>query len=209
MNSFMIAGVFTGIYFLVSLYLCRRIRLDIRALTLGSIACALTLVLSMIYIPLPTGASIPCGAMLPLMVLALVYDPRLAIASGWVCGVLAALLLPTWQPVHVGQIFVEHMVCFSCLGYAGWFGRTHRWNILCGAVVASVLKITGHLVSGVLFFSQNAWSGWGAWGYSLMYNLTSNVPEAVLAIVLILMVPLAVLEKVSKGNFLRDTVPSL
>ena len=123
--------------------------------------------------------------------------------------ILAALLLPTWQPVHAGQIFMEHLVCFSCLGYAGIFGRENRRKALFGALIASGLKITGHLISGVLFFSQNAWNGWGAWGYSLVYNLTSNVPEAALSIVLLLMVPLAALEKASKGKFLRHTVPPL
>ena len=199
-TSVIITILFTGCYFLLSLFLCRGVRLNAKALALGSLACALTLVLSLIYIPLPTGSSITCGSMLPLMVLAIVYDSRLAILSGWVCGILALFFAPGWQLVHWGQFFVEHMVCFSCLGYAGLFGNGRRARILCGAALASVIKVIGHILSGVLFFSQNAWDGWGAWGYSLTYNLSSNVPESILSIVILILLPLSLLQKIAKGG---------
>lgn len=198
--SVIITILFTGIYFLWSLFSCRKVELTTKALVSGSLACALTLVLSLIYIPLPTGSSITCGSMLPLMVLAIVYDSRLAVISGWVCGILALLFAPGWQLVHWGQFFVEHMVCFSCLGYAGLFGNESRFQILCGALLASGIKVIGHTLSGVLFFSQNAWDGWGAWGYSLAYNLSSNVPESILSIVILLLLPLSLLEKAVRGG---------
>lgn len=198
--SSVITIIFTVAYLLVSLYLCRGLKLNVKAVTMGSLACALTMVLSLIYIPLPTGSSITCGSMLPMMILALVCDPRPAIVGGWVCGILAAFLLPGWQPVHWGQIFVEHLVCFSCLGYTGLFGGKSRIKVLCGAVFAAALKVIGHILSGVLFFSQNAWDGWGAWGYSLTYNLSSNVPESILSIALLFALPLSTLDKMLKGG---------
>lgn len=195
-----ITVVFTAAYLLFSLYLCRGVKLTTRGVTMTALACALTMVLSYIYIPLPTGASITCASMLPLMVLALVYDYRLAILGGWVCGVLAVFFAPGWQLVHWGQFFVEHMVCFSCLGYAGVWGGSSRLRVLAGSLLASVLKVTGHILSGVLFFSQNAWDGWGAWGYSLTYNLTSNIPECILSMAVLLVLPLGLLEKTIKGG---------
>ena len=89
------------------------------------------------------------------------------------------------------------MVCFSCLGYTAVFGTANRGRILAGALLASVLKILGHILSGVLFFSQNAWAGWGAWGYSLAYNLSSTVPECAISIVLLLLLPLGALRRVA------------
>ena len=172
-----ITVVFTAAYLLFSLYLCRGVKLTTRGVTMTALACALTMVLSYIYIPLPTGASITCASMLPLMVLAL-----------------------GWQLVHWGQFFVEHMVCFSCLGYAGVWGGSSRLRVLAGSLLASVLKVTGHILSGVLFFSQNAWDGWGAWGYSLTYNLTSNIPECILSMAVLLVLPLGLLEKTIKGG---------
>lgn len=195
MTALWIAGGFTAGYLAVTLWLCRGLRLDARSLCLGALACALTLVLSAVRIPLPTGSSITCGGMLPLMVLALVWDPRLAMVAGWVCGVLAMLFLPGWQPVHWAQVFVEHLVCFSSLGYAGILGTSPRWRVGCAAALAVLLKVAGHVLSGVVFFSQNAWDGWGAWGYSLAYNLSSHLTEGVISLVILLLLPLGVFRR--------------
>lgn len=97
------------------------------------------------------------------------------------------------------QIFVEQLVCFSCLGYTGVFGTDKRWKILCGGVLAIFIKFWAHVFSGVIFFSQNAWDGWGAWGYSLTYHLSSKIPEGVLSLVILMVLPLSVLKKAAKG----------
>ena len=118
MISPIITAVFAIGYLLITVWLCRGIKLNARALSLGGVICALTLVLASIRIPLPTGSNITCGSWIPLMLLALVYDCRLAMVTGWVCGILAMILIPGWQAVHWAQIFVQQLVCFSCLGYA-------------------------------------------------------------------------------------------
>ena len=128
MTSNVIAVVFALAYYSVTIWLCRGVRLDVRSLSFAAVVIALTLVLSSIMVPLPTGAAITAGSWIPLMVLALVYDFRLAFIAGWICGGLATIMVPAWQPVHWGQIFVEHLVCFSCLGYAGVFGNDRRYN---------------------------------------------------------------------------------
>ena len=180
MISLTITAVFAVVYLLATLGLCRGVKLDARALCLGGVVCALTLVLASIRVPLPTGSNITCGSWIPLMLLALVYDYRLSILAGWVCGLLAMILIPGWQAVHWAQIFVQQLVCFSCLGYAGIFGSEKRQKALCGMVLAVFLRCCGHVLSGVIFYSQNAWDGWGAWGYSLAYNLSSRLPEGIL-----------------------------
>lgn len=193
-------GILTAVYLAVTLWLCRGLRLNAKALALGGLACGLTLVLESIYIPLPTGSVITCGSWVPLMLIALVYDHRLAMVSGWVCGALAILLLPAWQPVHWGQVFVEHLVCLSCLGYTGIFGCRSRGRVLAGSLLAVFIKFWGHVFSGVIFFSQNAWDGWGAWGYSLTYHLSSKVPASILTLAILLVLPLQALRKAAKGG---------
>ena len=62
---------------------------------------------------------------------------------------------------------------FNTLGqYAGVFGRDKKWKVLCGVLLAIFLRFMGQMLSGVVFFSQNAWDGWGAWGYSITYHLS-------------------------------------
>jgi len=189
MISPIITAVFAIGYLLLTLWLCRGVKLNVRALCYGGVVCALTLVLAGIRIPLPTGSNITCGSWIPLMILALVYDYKLSIVTGWLCGILVMILLPGWETVHWAQIFVQQLVCFSCLGYAAVFGTDKKWKILCGATVAVVIRIIGHVLSGVIFYSQNAWDGWGAWGYSLAYNLSSRLPEGILSIVIVLLLP--------------------
>ena len=142
-----VAILFAVGYLLATVWLCRGIRLTARDLCLGGIVCAMTLVLATIRIPLPTGSNITCGSWIPLMLLALLYDYRLSMLSGWVCGILAMLL------------------------------------------------IFGHVISGVIFYSQNAWDGWGAWGYSLAFNLSSRLPEGILSILIVSVLPLTLMRR--------------
>ncbi len=183
------------LYYGVSIWLCRGLRFTARDLALGGLTCALTLVLASIMIPLPTGAVITCGSMLPLLLLSLLDDPRLAIVTGFLCGVLSMFLIPVWQPVHWAQLFVEHFICFSGLGYAGVFGTDKRSNMLFGMVVAIAIKFWGHVLSGVIFFATNAWDGWGAWAYSLTYHLTSKLPEGAATIAIVMLLPLSLLKR--------------
>ena len=110
------------------------------------------------------------------------------------------IMVPAWQPVHWGQIFVEHLVCFSCLGYAGVFGNEKRWQMLLGIVTAVVIKFLGHVISGVIFFSNNAWDGWGAWAYSLAYHVSSKIPEGIITAIIVMLLPLAAIRKLVSGR---------
>lgn len=200
MKTPILTAVFAISYLLITAFLCRKVKLNAKALALGGLTCALTLVLASIMLPLPTGAAITCGSWIPLMVLALAYDYRLACISGWVCGILAMILIPAWQPVHWAQVFVEQLVCFSCLGYAGIFGSNKRWKMLLGMILAIFIKFWGHVLSGIIFFSQNAWDGWGAWAYSLTYHISSKIPEGILTIVILMLLPMGTLRKALNKN---------
>lgn len=196
MNS-AIAIIFTSAYLLVTIFICRKIKIRTFDLCLCGIAIALTMVLESIRIPLPTGTTLPFASAVPLMLVALICNPQIAIIAGFVCAPLAMVLIPGWQPVHWAQFFVEHMVCFSCLGYAGIFGCEKRLNVLFGILIASALKIFGHIISGVVFFSQNAWDGWGAWGYSLAFNFSQNIPLCIMSGIVIFLLPLKTLKKIT------------
>lgn len=185
----MIAASFTIAYLGVTFYHCRNYRLQIKDLTMCAVACALTIILSFFYVPLPTGATVSVGTCIPIIVLAIVFDDRLAMIAGWVTGILCIFLVPTWQPVHWAQFFMEHMVCFSCLGYAGIFGSESKMKLFFGTAIAFVLKLTGHVMSGVVFYSTNAWNGWGAWGYSISYNASSWLPEIILSAIILYVLP--------------------
>ncbi|WP_288875977.1 energy-coupled thiamine transporter ThiT [uncultured Allobaculum sp.] len=190
-------------YFGISLWLVKDVKLTTSSISICAICIALTLILESIFIPLPTGAVITLCSPVPLLVLAICFDPKLAILSGWITGLLSIALLPTWQPVHWAQIFVEHLVCFSCLGYAGLFSAKTKLGILPGLLLAFAIKFMGHAASGVVFFSQNAWSGWGPWAYSMTYHLTSKVPLFLLCTLVMLALPLKTLEHLGKSKMVK------
>ena len=189
--------VFAVCYYAVALFLVRKTRFTTKSLCLCGIVIAMTIILDSIRIPLPTGATIALCSPVPLMMLASVTDYRHAIISGWVVGILVIFLIPIWYPVHWGQVFVEHLICFSSLGFTGVFGTDKRYKLLGGMVLASALKIVGHTLSGVLFFSQNAWAGWDAWGYSLAYNFSQNIPLCLLSAFIVLILPLGTIRVVA------------
>lgn len=196
MNAAALAIIFCVIYYITAILLCRGLRLNVRYMAVGGVLSAVTLILSCILIPLPTGSVITMGAAIPLMVLALIGDYRLAIVTGWITGLLCMILVPAWQPIHWAQIFAEHLVCFSCLGLAGVFGSDKKWKCICGCVLAMTVKLIAHIFAGAVFFAANAWDGWGAWAYSLSYNLSSGIPELVLFTVVVTLLPLQRLKSV-------------
>ena len=187
----LIAAIFTLGWLGFLLWHCRGLRLNARALSYGAIAAAMTLLLACIYLPLPTGASISLGSWLPLMVLSICYDHRLAMVSGLLCGMLAPFILPGWSLVHWVQYFLEYMTIFSCMGCAGLFGKTRK-KIFLGALLAISLRFWAQVISGVIFFGQYSW------GFSLLYHLSGKVPEGIITMLILLALPLDRLQKFAK-----------
>ena len=116
----LIVAAFTLCYFAVTLFLCRGMRLSARDICLAGLMSAATLVLRCFLITLPNGSHISLGAMLPILLLSLLVNARVAFCAGWVTGLLAMLLLPDWQPVHWAQPFVEQLICFFGLCQCLW-----------------------------------------------------------------------------------------
>ena len=193
----LIAAAFTLGWLGFLLWHCRGLKLSTRAVTYGALCGAMTMILACIYLPLPTGASISLGSWLPLMVLAVCYDHRLAMVSGLLCGMIAPFLLPGWSLVPWAQYFLEYMTIFSCMGCAGLFGKT-RGKILLGALLAIFLRFWAQVLSGVIFFGAYAWEGFGAWGYSLLFHLSGKIPEGILTIAVLMALPMERISKFAK-----------
>ncbi len=194
--TYIIAVLFVVGYFTAAAFFIRGVKFTTRSLCISGLMIALTVILESIHIPLPTGNTLPLFSPVPLMTLALLYNRKIAILSGWLCGFLVLVLVPGWQPVHWAQFFVEHMIALSCLGFAGAFGYAPRWRAVCGVLLASFLKLASHTISGALFYSQNAWIGWSAWLYSLLFNLSQTLPLCLLSGVIVLSLPLRTLRRV-------------
>ncbi len=195
MLAYIITAVFILCYMGITLWQCRGVKLTIKAQALCGLSSALTIALTFVYIPLPTGSAFYIGAIIPLMLLAICYDYRLAFISGFVTSVLVIFVVPGWVPVHWAQFVVEYLPYFSCLGYAGIFGSDSKKKLLGGIGIAVLLRITCRVLSGILFFSQDAWEGFNSVTYSLLFNLSSCIPEAIVAAVVMLALPINSVKK--------------
>ncbi len=194
------AVVFSVCWLGFMLWQCRGLKFNTRSLSYGAISAAMTLMLASIYLPLPTGASISLGSWIPLMVLSICYDHRVAMLSGLVCGMAAPFVLPGWSLVHWAQYILEYMTIFSCMGCAGIFGKT-RGKIILGALLAISLRFWAQVLSGVIFFGAYAWEGFGAWGYSLLFHLSGKIPEGIVTICVLMALPLDRLSKsIQRGS---------
>lgn len=71
---------------------------------------------------------------------------------------------------------------------------------LCGVLLAILLRFIGQMLSGVVFFSQNAWDGWGAWGYSITYHLSCKIPEGTATTLIMLALPLKTIQNAIGGK---------
>ena len=192
--------VFTILYFILMIKLCGRSKLDIKTVTACGIIIAITLVLRMFYIVLPTTGRVTLLSVLPIMILSIIYGIKPAFLSGMVVGIMAIFLSPTWVPVHWAQIFIEHLVAYSCLSLVSVFGKDKKYKIIIGAFLALFISILAHTFAGVVFFGQYATEGYSPWMYSIIVNLSAHGVENIMALVVLFMLPINRLKKAVIGG---------
>lgn len=144
---------------------------------------------------MPQGGAVSLE-MAPIVMIAL----RRGLKAGVVTGVLFGLVDLMIEPfvVHPLQFVLDYPLAFGLVGVAGAFAA--RWwgfvdggvrrgeprliylgqltAILPAVLLASVLRMLSHTVSGALFFAAYAPAGQNAWLYSVIYNGAYLLPSA-------------------------------
>lgn len=185
-------------YFAVMIYNCRGYKWSSKQLVTAAIICAMTIALRMFYITLPTTGRVTLFSVLPIMLLSIIYDKRIAFFSGLVVGTMAVFLSPPWVPVHWAQFAMEHLVCYSCLALTSIFGTDKKYKIMLGGALALIISIAGHVFAGVVFFGSYAWEGYSPWLYSIVVNVPSHGLENLLALIALFFIPVNQLKKLAK-----------
>ena len=137
---------------------------------------------------LPYGGSITVASMLPVMLIAYRYGTPWGLFCGVLYGVIQQLLglstlsyFTTWQSI-VAIIVLDYVVAFAVIGVAGAFRRLRcrqPFQLLCGALTASVLRYACHVVSGATVWAGLSIPTEAALAYSFIYNATYMLPEAI------------------------------
>ena len=177
----------------------RRTRL--LAMVEGALMVALTVVLDLLPLPSwPQGGSITV-AMIPVIY----YSYRRGAKWGLMAGVVhaAVQMLLGWYAPPAGTIgatvlcvLLDYVLAFALLGgadvIARLFGGRRLVGYGIGALCVTLIRFVCSFLSGVLLWGSYAPEGVNVWIYSLTYNGSYMIPNAILTTVLTVALCLAV-----------------
>lgn len=167
----------------VILYIAK-VKITTKILVHVALAIAIGTVLKMFkIIEMPMGGSVTLGSMVPIIFVGYLYGPRVGVFAGVVFGIMD-LLLGAYV-VHPIQLILDYVLAFAALGIAGYFKN----NIRIGAFSAISLRFVCSVISGVAFFASYA-EGKNVLIYSILYNGTYLLPEAIITIIILSVFPL-------------------
>ena len=166
----------------------------VRALVESAMMVALATVLSLLkIIEMPYGGSVTVGSMLPMIILAFRYGLGWGFGAGTVYAALQQLLglsdlsyVTGWQSV-VAVIMLDYIVAFAVVGLGGIFRRlvrSQRTALALGGALVSLLRYVSHVISGCTVWAGLSIPDSAALLYSLSYNLTFMLPEAIILVAL-------------------------
>ncbi|MDR3344609.1 MAG: energy-coupled thiamine transporter ThiT [Oscillospiraceae bacterium] len=169
-------------------------RNNIQALAEGAILIALSVVLSMIAIfKMPMGGTVAPFAMAPLVIFALRRGAGWGVGAGLTYGIVQALLgLENFSYVIgiaaiVGVALLDYLIAFGAYGLAPIIAKPFSKNKVLGygiaAFVCGALQFLCSFISGIII-----WGGWApedtpVWLYSLTYNGSYALPNAILTVI--------------------------
>lgn len=131
------------------------------------------------------GGSVTFASLLPLMIFAYKFGAKKGLLAGVIYGLLQFVQSPQfYQPM---QVILDYPVAFGAIGLAGIFKdvkflKNDLWKFVLGATVAVFLRYAAHVISGYYVFSSWAWEGYGAFAYSVVYNLFCFVDLAIVLV---------------------------
>ena len=162
----------------------RRIHFTTSMLINVALMLALTIVLHQLRIfHMPQGGSVTLGAMVPLLFLTYRYGAGIGCLAGFVYGMIN--LMQDAFIVHPLQVLFDYPLPYMALAIAAAVpGR-----IYLGAALAFAARFLCHYISGVVFFGSYAPPDTSPYLCSLVFNATYLVPEAVICLLLLRILP--------------------
>lgn len=140
------------------------------------------------FADLPMGGSVTLFSMLFIVLIGYWYGPYVGIMTAVAYGLLQFVTEPIFYTIP--QMLIDYPCAFGALGLAGFFaGKKHGLQI--GYLAGVLGRYVFAVISGVVFFGAYAPEGTPAIVYSLGYNATYLVPEAVITLIVISIPPVA------------------
>lgn len=167
----------------------KRTALTTKQLVFSAVAIALAVVGSMIKLfEMPMGGSVTLLSMLFIVLIAYWYGPYVGLMTAVAYGLVQFVMEPIFYTVP--QMLLDYPLGFGALGLAGFFHKK-KWGLQIGYIVGVLGRFLFSTISGVVFFAAYAPEGMHPLVYSLGYQASYLVPEAVVTLILISIKPVA------------------
>ena len=187
---------------------------SLKKLAVCAMMVALSFVLSL-WTPFqfwPQGGSVTFGAMVPVVLISLLFGVKWGLGCAFTNAVLQMLMglssAMSWgltPTVLLLCILLDYILAYTVIGLAGCVrGNPDKpWNdgvrAAVGSVLVCLLRYGCHFLSGWALFGAFAEEGYTALGWGLFYNMTFMLPETIITV--ILSVALSSLFPVLRRNF--------
>ena len=164
----------------------------------GAVIIALAYVVELLCVWLNaiTGVSalLPFGGTITISMLPIAYY---SYRRGWIWGIgvglvysllqmLLGFYIPpanTWWAI-VLCVLLDYVIAFSVVGIAGLiakpFGKYRLSGYCVGAIAVCLIRFVSSFLSGVVLWGSYAPEGMNVWLYSLVYNASYMIPNAIL-----------------------------
>ena len=162
-------------------------------LTESAVMIALAFILSFLkVVDMPYGGSVTAFSMLPIIIIAYRYSTGWGLAAGFAFSLLQMLMglsslsYATSAAAAVAIILLDYIVAFTVMGLGGVFRRVIKDQgsaMAVGALLACVLRYICHVVSGCTVWAGVSIPTSDGLIYSMGYNATYMIPEALMTIV--------------------------
>lgn len=164
-------------------------KMQTKQLVYCSAAMALGVVTSFIKLAsLPFGGSITLFSMLFICLIGYIYGIRTGLITGVAYGILQFITGPyIYAPL---QVLLDYPLAFGALGLAGFFSAK-KHGLITGYLVGVFGRYICHVISGYVFFAAYAPEGINPFLYTLGYNATYIVPEAIVTVIVLCLPPVA------------------
>ena len=152
-----------------------------KELAFAGVCVALSFTLAILKVsPIQYGGSITLASFVPIMIYAYAFGP----VKGFIVGLIHGLLNFIEDPYILtpATFVLDYLLAFASIGAMGFFGKIARKKkgvapLVLGCVCVFFLRFIAHLLSGMIFFLNDAvwvsfpdWAMANAFTYSFIYQ---------------------------------------
>lgn len=154
-----------------------------KQLVFSAMAIALAVVCSLIKLfEMPMGGSVTMLSMLFIVLIAYWYGTYVGVMTAIAYGLVQFVMEPVFYTIP--QMLLDYPIAFGALGLAGLLNGK-KFGLQLGYAIGVIGRFLFAALSGVIFFASYAPEGMNPLVYSIGYQASYLVPEAVITLIII------------------------